>query len=241
MTDLVPWKPEEVLPPSIQVQVTSILDDASMIEVVETSSQNDKVSLIASELKSLVNLIEKLRKDISDPFLQAQREIKAIVDKATKPLVDEYSRLGRISGDYVQKIERARREEEAKIRREAEDARRAEAAKQKLLEQESTVTIVQDSEDIKLAASLIPTVVVPVLPKGQKLTYKWIHEITNALKFATQAPHLLKSIEIKNTEATNQLVGAGVVGEVDKSVEIIPGVKSTWVLEVSQRAGRVNV
>ena len=94
------------------------LAESAQITAVDAQSA-DLAGKSISELGKMASQIEKQRKDITAPFLQAQRAIKAVVDKAKKPLDDEVDRLKGLVAEFA----------EAERKRLAEEARQAELAR----------------------------------------------------------------------------------------------------------------
>lgn len=124
------------LTPEAQERIDNALAAAAMIGKVATVEQQENAVAAQRSLKQLVNDIEKVRKQLTEPALAFQRQVMAAAKEATTPLETEYGRLSDLIADFAmqerrraqeaqEKIERERREAEAKARKEAEEKERA--------------------------------------------------------------------------------------------------------------------
>jgi hypothetical protein len=107
-----------------------------VLPALRTVQQQGNAVAAQRSLKQLVNDIEKVRKQLTEPVLAFQRQVMAAAKEATTPLETEYGRLSDLIADFAmqerrraqeaqEKIERERREAEAKARKEAEEKERA--------------------------------------------------------------------------------------------------------------------
>ena len=128
------------------------LAESAQITAVDAQSA-DLAGKSISELGKMASQIEKQRKDITAPFLQAQRAIKAVVDKAKKPLDDEVDRLKGLVAEFAEAerkrlAEEARQAELARIEAMAAEAARIEA-EQAILGAADEVITVESEPEIK--------------------------------------------------------------------------------------------
>jgi hypothetical protein len=114
----------------------SLLLAAGVIRSVGTAEENQQCAAVGSEMQKLVKGVEATRKDLTAPYLAAQRSIKSTSDAFCEPITTELTRLGRLAAGYRQEQERqaeaerrARAEEIARLeqqtRKAAEDAKKA--------------------------------------------------------------------------------------------------------------------
>jgi len=124
------------LTPEARERIENALAAAAIIGKVATVQQQENAVAAQRSLKQLVNDIEKVRKQLTEPALAFQRQVMAAAKEATTPLETEYGRLSDLIADFAmqerrraqeaqEKIERERREAEAKARKEAEEKERA--------------------------------------------------------------------------------------------------------------------
>jgi hypothetical protein len=117
-------------------QRQTLLDVASGITSISTEEDNTLAAQCGSGMQKMVKGVEAARKDLTAPYLAAQRTIKATADAFCEPLAKEMDRLGRLASAYRADQERkaeaerkARAEEIARMqeqeRKAAEDARKA--------------------------------------------------------------------------------------------------------------------
>lgn len=124
------------LTPEARERIDNALAAAAIIGKVATVQQQENAVAAQRSLKQLVNDIERVRKQLTEPALAFQRQVMAAAKEATTPLETEYGRLSDLIADFAmqerrraqeaqEKIERERREAEAKARKEAEEKERA--------------------------------------------------------------------------------------------------------------------
>lgn len=120
-------------------QRQTLLDVADGIKCIATEDDNNLAAECGSAMQKMVKGVETARKDLTAPYLAAQRTIKATADDFCEPLLNELTRIGRLASAYRSEQERRaeaeRRERAAEIarlqaqeRKAAEDARKAAAA-----------------------------------------------------------------------------------------------------------------
>jgi hypothetical protein len=114
----------------------NLVSFAAGIQTVTTDKQNQDVAIIGSNIQTLLKGVEAARKDLTAPYLAAQRAIKATADAFCEPLTKAMDRLGRLAVGYRQEQERkAEVERQARAaeimrlqeqqRKAADDARKA--------------------------------------------------------------------------------------------------------------------
>jgi hypothetical protein len=117
-------------------QRQTLLDVAESIKVVATAEENELAAQCGSGIQKMLNGVEAARKDLTAPYLAAQRAIKATADSFCEPLAKAMDRLGRLAIGYRQEQERkAEVERQARAaeiirlqeqqRKAADDARKA--------------------------------------------------------------------------------------------------------------------
>ena len=135
----IPPPPQEltVAPePQALEQRQTLLDVAETIRTVTTADDNELAAQCGSGIQKMLKGVEGARKDLTAPYLAAQRAIKATADSFCEPLTKAMDRLGRLAIGYRQEQERkAEVERQARAaeimrlqeqqRKAADDARKA--------------------------------------------------------------------------------------------------------------------
>ena len=107
----------------------TLLATATSIQAVRSPEDNQQCSVVGSEMQKLVKGVESARKDLTAPYLAAQRSIKATADAFCEPLLKALARLGNLASAYRQdqerKAEAERQARAAEIARLQEQERRA--------------------------------------------------------------------------------------------------------------------
>ncbi|MDH3279512.1 MAG: hypothetical protein OEQ39_02860 [Gammaproteobacteria bacterium] len=116
---------------------------------------------LLQQLTRTENGMEKMRKDLTRPFMDAQRLIKRVADGANAPVLEEKARIKILAETYFREQERKRRAEEAA----AMEAAKREAERQ-LAEHEAAVALGFEDADtepeIALPEPPAPTIEKPV-------------------------------------------------------------------------------
>ena len=116
----IPPPPQEltVTPePQALEQRQTLLDVAESIKAVATAEENDYAALCGSGIQKMLKGVEGARKDLTAPYLAAQRAIKATADTFCEPLVKAMDRLGRLVA-----VHRVEQERKAEVERQARAA-----------------------------------------------------------------------------------------------------------------------
>jgi hypothetical protein len=122
--------------PQALAERDNLLSLAASIQAVTTEKANQDVAVIGSNIQRMVKGVEAARKDLTAPYLAAQRAIKSTADAFCEPLSKALDRLSRLSTVYrVEEEAKAERERQARAaeivrlqeqeRKAAEDARSA--------------------------------------------------------------------------------------------------------------------
>lgn len=143
------------------------LATAQTILAIATDDQQIDACDVISQLKGIVRDVEATRKELTQPFLDAQRELKARADAFTIEISTEIKRIEGINSTYqAEKLRIAKEKEEAekkrirdvfeaeqKLIREAAEAQRkldeAEAARLKAIEDEKLRLKAQEEENAR--------------------------------------------------------------------------------------------
>ena len=123
-----------------------VLADSALIGVVRNRDQNDEAGAALARLQGLSRSLEAHRKEITDPFVEAQRTAKRIVDEFKDDLDREAGRIEELMKGFAieerqrareleqaqrRELERIEREKQAELRRiQEEQARRDQAARE---------------------------------------------------------------------------------------------------------------
>jgi colicin import membrane protein len=138
------------LTPEAQAKIDNALAAAALIGKVANQAQQRNAVEAQKALKVLINDIEKVRKQLTEPALEYQRRVMAAAKSAAAELETEYVRLGDLAATYaheermreqeaLRKIEAERIENERKAREEAaakERAIREQAERERLAAEE---------------------------------------------------------------------------------------------------------
>ena len=115
--------------PQALEQRQTLLDVAEDISSVTTAEENTYAAMCGSGIQKMIKGVEAARKDLTAPYLAAQRSIKATADTFCEPLNKAMDRLGRLAVGYRQEQERKaeveRHARTAEIVRLQEQARKA--------------------------------------------------------------------------------------------------------------------
>ena len=144
----------------------NLLAIATSIQVVTKAKQNDDVAVIGSNIQKLLKGVEAARKDLTAPYLAAQRSIKATADAFCEPLSAALLRLGRLASVYRQEqerlaeVERRKRAEEI-ARLQEQERLAAEKARQASESGDIMGTLMADIQASALAVATTAAVVAP--------------------------------------------------------------------------------
>ncbi len=92
--------------PQAIAQREGLLSSVDGIKEVATADQNDFASRCGSDIQKLLKDVESTRKDLTAPYLAAQRAIKKVADDFSAPLQVALDRLGRLAIGYRKELER---------------------------------------------------------------------------------------------------------------------------------------
>ena len=107
--------------PEALAERDALLAHANTIQSVQSREDNEQVALIGSNLQRMLKGVESTRKDLTAPYLAAQKLIKATADTFCEPLTKALDRLGRLASAF--RVEQERKAEEERHKR-AEDIAR---------------------------------------------------------------------------------------------------------------------
>lgn len=161
------------LAPEAEQLKVAALESAALVAVVRSPQEKAPAIYAQMKLASILKAVEKARKEVKEPYLEACRLIDGTAKKFCLDLEWEQIRLGKIVGDYdmeqlaiARRAEAARQEELRRIAeqeaaekrrieaeaRAAEEARQAEARKQEEARQAEERRIAAERAQAKNAA-----------------------------------------------------------------------------------------
>lgn len=111
--------------PEALEQRDNLLAFSRSVTQIKTADDNAKAASYGQSIRKHLNEVEKTRKDITTPYLEAQRIIKRVADEYILPLTKELRRLESLSVGYVAEQERIA---EAERKARAEEIARLQAA-----------------------------------------------------------------------------------------------------------------
>lgn len=160
--------------PQALAQRETLLDAVKLISEVKTAEDNDHAAMCGSDIRKLLNEVEATRKELTAPYLAAQRAIKATADAFCTPLTLALDRLSRLTIGYRQEQERqaeeARRKRAEEIARLQEAERQAAEAARKAAESNDLMAALQaDIKATALASATAAAIVIPP-PTATKTT-----------------------------------------------------------------------
>ncbi len=120
--------PALVIPPDLQSEIDRLLAVPALWAKCDTAEENQKIADARGNLDRLAKTMEKSRKKITDPVNGWVATVKAAVDTAKEPMLQEIGRLDALTSDYTRRQEQLRREREEAQRREIERIAAAERA-----------------------------------------------------------------------------------------------------------------
>lgn len=187
------------------------LESSALVARVTNDEENEAAANALKRLKACTREVEKARKAIKEPFLDACRSLDAKAQAFSKELLEEEHRLGRLSADFetekrenfrrieaaraaeAERIERERFAKEAEIR--AEEQKRL-AAAQSAKEAErirAEFEAKQNAERERAAQALEAATPAPVTtkPEGVSARAVWDFEVTDVWTLARLHPGLV--------------------------------------------------
>ena len=92
--------------PEALAQRETLMDAGQAITRIQTADHNQQAAMVGQAIRKQVNEVERTRKEITIPYLEAQRTIKRVADEYCLPLTKELHRLESLSVSYVSEQER---------------------------------------------------------------------------------------------------------------------------------------
>lgn len=178
-----------------------LLTQATAIKEVSTQAEFDVAEAALKRVTKAGTELESLRKRLAEPFLEAQRSIKAVADRAVAPLEAEKVRLKKVVGDYVVRVEaeNRRRHEEAaaaalEAQRREEEARAREDEARRKRDEEIASGQSTPFDDPPPEAGALPSVVpapapvveVPIVRSMTNVRKVWKHQVVDGTKVPRQ-------------------------------------------------------
>ena len=81
--------------PEALAQRETLMDAGQAITRIQTADHNQQAAMVGQAIRKQVNEVERTRKEITIPYLEAQRTIKRVADEYCAPLTKELHRLGK--------------------------------------------------------------------------------------------------------------------------------------------------
>lgn len=78
----------------------AVLAEASMFVEIESDKQRDAATRVIQDLAEMRRAVERCRKELKEPFLQAGRDIDSKAKLALENVSEEESRLSKLAGNY---------------------------------------------------------------------------------------------------------------------------------------------
>lgn len=232
------------------------LSIAALIGKVTNKAQNDAAVDAMRRLKNLSNAIERQRKEVTEPFIEAQRALKRMVDAHREELDRENGRLECLVKDFtIAEQRRIREEQEAQER----ELRRIEAEKQAELKRiadeqarlareaqaatDAAAKQAAEAEQARLAAeaarvteladhraALESRPVEITKASGQVIRKQWVIQQINDLQLMRARPDLIRKVEW-DMVAIKEILNSG---------QKLPGVCAVEDLRIGTRGGSMK-
>lgn len=208
-----------------RAQKEAVLADVALIGRVTNQRENDAATDAMKRLKALSSQFERERKAITEPLLEAQRELKRVVDVERDELDRECGRIECLVKDFalaeqrrireeqeaqrreLERIEREKQaelkriaEEQEKLEREAKAARDAAESEAIRLEAEKRIAeLAAKSQQVQEAADLAARIeskpVEITRSFGQQTRKVWVIKQINDFQLMKARPDLVRKIE----------------------------------------------
>ena len=190
-------------------QRDNLLDASRTVAQIKTADQNQTAAAYGQAMRKHLNAVEKDRKEITLPYLEAQRTIKRVADEYCLPLTKELHRLESLSVSYVSEQERiaeaerkARAEEIARLA--AAEAKQRQAAIEAEKKGDMTTSLIAEmvADQVLITSQAIISTPEPEREKvaGQSFTEKVLGwECTDPIALWNARPDLCKPPEPKGS------------------------------------------
>jgi len=218
------------LPPPTEESRNDLALRALSITAIATADENEAAGEIVRDIRRYLKDAEAARVVLSKPLLEAQRQLKALVDDHVAPLVTEQRRVEALAVGFAQAEARrvAREEEERQAAfRKAEAERLAlEEKARKQAEKANTekqqVAAIKTAQAAEAAAAVVAAVVAAPPPsvaksKGQQTKKVLKYEVTDVRALYAARP------ELCTLEAKASAINAVCVPELP-----VPGLRLWW-------------
>lgn len=178
----------------------SLLKHAALVARVESADDNEHATAAGSAIQKHLKEVESVRKELTAPYLAAQRAIKKVSDDYIAPLQIALARLGQLATPYRQaqdqKVELERRQRAAAIALAQDQERKAaEAARLAAENGDLMASVTADLTHSALAVATNAAVATPepeaTKTAGQSFKARdlgW--ECTDPIALWNAAPHL---------------------------------------------------
>ena len=215
--------------PAFALARDQALEQAALVAVVRNDAEKRPAVEAQIAVKRLIDAVEKSRKAVKEPYLEASRLIDATAKAAVAELAAEQLRLAKIVGDWdmlqlaiARDREAARQEELRRIAdqeaaekrrieaeaRAAEDAREAETKQREAEAKNREVEFKRQQELAAQAVEAVGPEKAMAKSEGQRVTARWTFEVTDIWLLAKMHPGMVK-IEPRTAEI-NQALAMGV-------------------------------
>jgi hypothetical protein len=215
--------PFSLTPEAVQLK-DGALESSVLIARVANRTECDIAVNAQKELVRVEKLFEEARVAATKPLLEAQRALKAVVDKHKQEIAEEKLRISKLIGDFealelakARAAEVARRKELDEIERQKEEA---------LAKASSHEELDRIHEEANRRAAEVPTVEVKKTP-GQVVTEDWEFEVTDIHTLYRAHPLCVQLTERR--QEIRQLLNAGIIPA---------GVRAKKIVKSGVRLGR---
>lgn len=214
--------------PAAAEQKETALADSALIGKVTTKAENDVAGRALAMLQQLSRDLENERKKMTDPYVEAQRMVKRMVDTFRDEIDREAARVAELMKGFAREEQRRIREEQEAQQRELEriERERLEALRKTQTDQEAQAVMEHADQQARIAAKPVEI----TRARGQSNRKKWRITQINDFLLVKSRPDLVRRIEWDMAEIKRILDEGGK----------LPGVtaEEDMTISVRQRSGR---
>ena len=210
------------LAPEAQTAKELALSESALFGKVTTKMENDLAGQALGRLQALSRALESQRKKITDPFLEAQRYVKRLVDEFKDEIDQESARVELLMKDFAL-AERSRAREEVELQqRELDRIERERQAALATAKTEDEKAAIEDKADLTARIAAKPVEI--ARSAGQTTRKIWKITQINDFQLVKARPDLVRRIEWDKVAITEILNTGGklpgVTAEEDLTIHV---------------------
>jgi len=200
----------------------SLIEDANKYLTIDDNGGYELASNVLQQITTASKALEKMRKDLGQPFLDAGKAIKKVADDARQPLETAKKELQSALSVYITEQRRIADEEERRIEEEQRKADEKARAKKKRLEKQGRI---DEAEAVVAPCVAISS---PIAVEPTSLATRVSKTIAWDVRDLEQIPEEFKSFEPKKLNAWVRMKGDVIKGKLNNDsdgTDIVPGIR----------------